>query len=347
MTKPRLRALVLTAGLGSRLRPLTAQCPKPLLPVLGRPLVSSTLDRLEAAGCDSVALNLHHLGETIREAFGDRHGEMPLVYSRERELLGTLGALQPLRDFLAEADYVLLVNGDSLCRWPLEELVDHHLESGAEATLLLSLTAEVSVFGSVDVDERDRIVGCPGFRPPGTVAGSTVAGEAGTRELVFAGAHVFSPSLIDSVAPGFAGIFDLYARLLEQGRHLQGLVSDTPWHDLGTPRRYLEAVRSWSPAGRSWLAPTARVSGSAEVKESVIEGGARVGPGSRCLDSLLMPGSSLAAGACASNIVLGSGASVPSRMHVADCLLTLRNAGMAPGSRILGENLVETPLDIP
>lgn len=284
-----------------------------------------------------MALNLHHLGGAIRETLGDYSGEMPLVYSRERELLGTLGALAPLREFLAAADYVLLVNGDSLCRWPFEELVDRHLESGAAATLLLSTRGEASVFGGVAVDGRDRIVGFPGSPTRGTVA----------RELVFAGAHVFAPELIDCVAPGFAGIVaDLYVPLLEQGRALQGLVSDVPWHDLGTAGRYLKAVRDWSPAGRPWLAPSACVDGSAKVLGSVIEDGACVGPGSRCLGSLLMPGSSLAAGASASRVVVGPGASVPARVNLADCMVTTRVAGLTPESRLLDEDLVETPLEI-
>ena len=77
----------------------------------------------------------------------------------------------------------------------------------------------------------------------------------------------------------------------------------------------------------------------------MIEAGARVGPGSRCSGSLLMPGSSLAAGASVSRVVLGSGASVPAQMHVANCLLTSRGAGLAPASRLVDEDLVETPLD--
>src|SRR6187402_2776161 len=122
MPRPRLRALVLAAGRGERLRPLTATLPKPLLPVAGRPLLAWTLERLRAAGCEAVAINLHHLGGQIREQFGDRFRGLPLVWSEETELLGTAGALPPLREFLSAADRVLVVNGDSLCRWPLETL---------------------------------------------------------------------------------------------------------------------------------------------------------------------------------------------------------------------------------
>ena len=110
MRRPRLRALVLAAGRGERLRPLSATIPKPLLPVAGRPLVAWTLERLREAGVEAAALNLHWLGGAIRERFGDSFRGMPLVYSEERELLGTGGALPPLRDFLSDCDVALIVN---------------------------------------------------------------------------------------------------------------------------------------------------------------------------------------------------------------------------------------------
>ena len=119
----KIRALVLAAGLGRRLRPLTEDLPKPLLPVTGKPILSWTLERLRAAGCEAVAVNLFHAGERIRERYGDEHEGLPLVYSEEHELLGTLGALAPLRGFFAGCDLVLVVNGDSFCRWPFRELL--------------------------------------------------------------------------------------------------------------------------------------------------------------------------------------------------------------------------------
>ena len=100
MPPGRLRALVLAAGRGKRLRPLTDSTPKPLLPVAGVPILGHTLAQLAAVGCEGVAINLHHLGEAIRRRFGGDFAGMPLTYSEEPQLLGTLGALHPLRDFL-------------------------------------------------------------------------------------------------------------------------------------------------------------------------------------------------------------------------------------------------------
>ena len=210
MQARRIRALVLAAGLGTRLRPLTDTTPKPLLPVRGVPILGHTLAQLAAVGCEAAAVNLHHLGDQIRQRFGDAHGGMPLTWSEEPELLGTLGALHPLREFLAQADLVLLVNGDSLCRWPLRRLIRRHLAGGAHATLLLTSRPDPAAFGGgVGIDRVGRILS---FRPGDPERGEVV------RRYVFAGAHVFSPRLLSRVGPGKAdSVRDLYMPMLEEG----------------------------------------------------------------------------------------------------------------------------------
>ncbi|MFQ5349648.1 MAG: NDP-sugar synthase, partial [Thermoanaerobaculia bacterium] len=155
----RLRAVVLAAGLGTRLRPLTGTRPKPALPVAGVPVAGRTLALLALAGCEAAAVNLHHLGERLRAVLGESVEGMPLIYSEEREIQGTLGALWPLRDFCAAADVLLVVNGDSLCRWPLKRLLRAHRRGGAAATLLLSARADPAGFGGgVGVDQVGDVV---------------------------------------------------------------------------------------------------------------------------------------------------------------------------------------------
>ena len=147
MNAPRLRALVLTAGLGLRLRPLTLFLPKALLPVRGEAVAGHTLRGLARAGVRSAALNLHHLGDAIEDHFGAEVHGLPITYSREEPIQGTLGALYPLRDHLADADLVLLANGDSMCEWPWKSMIKKHLRARAEATLLLHV---------VDASSDDR-----------------------------------------------------------------------------------------------------------------------------------------------------------------------------------------------
>ncbi len=327
--RPRLRALVLAAGRGERLRPLTDRIPKPLLPVAGEPIAGTSLRRLAAVGCEAAALNLHHLPEQIRTHFGDSYAGLPLVYSREDELQGTLGALFPLRTFLAQADVVLLVNGDSLCRWPLAALVRRHRRSGADATLLLHAELDPERFGGGVGVDADGFVGS--FR-------RARAGNGEVARRVFAGVHALSPALLARVPDGPGDIIaGLYEPLLAEGGRIAALETGRRWHDLGTPRRYLDGVLDAiaGPFGRRAVAPGALIDPGARVHGTVVETGAVVERGASVDDSVLLPGASVAAGARLRRVVLGHRASVPADTVLEDVLVTRGNAG---------EALVLTPL---
>lgn len=333
MQGSRLRALVLAAGLGTRLRPLTDTAPKPLLPVAGLPILGHTLQQLAAAGCEAAAINLHHRGEQIRERFGDSFGGMPLVYSEEPELLGTLGALHPLKSFLIGADMVILINGDSLCRWPLRKLIRQYQRdqaSGALATLLLTASAPVAQFGGgVGIDREGRILS---FRPSDAVQGEI-------RRYVFAGAHVFSPKLLDRVGPGASDIVrDLYMPMLGEGAKLTSLVTHRLWHDLGTPQRFLDAVIDWSRAGwperfwrHAWVSPEAVIEPGAKVRHAAVEAGAKVGEGAHVERSVLMPGSKVGKGSVVRESILGFGAAVPPGTWVERRVIMPQREGVALG----------------
>ncbi|HEX3555729.1 MAG TPA: NDP-sugar synthase [Thermoanaerobaculia bacterium] len=327
----RIRALVLAAGLGTRLRPLTEQLPKPLLPVRGVPILGHTLTQLAALGCEAAAVNLHHLGEQIRQRFGDAHAGMPLTWSEEPELLGTLGALHPLKEFFAPADLVLLINGDSLCRWPLRKLVRRHLAAGAPATLLLSSRADPAAFGGgVGVDRSGRILS---FRP-----GDPERGEVIQRH-VFAGAHVFSPDLLVRVGPGKADtVRDLYVPMLAAGERIASVVFAGRWHDLGTPQRFLDATLDWARAEgperlwrRSWISPEAGLGAGAQVRSASIEAGARVGERARVERSILLPGARIGKGCVVRESILGFGAAVPPGTWVERRIIMPQLAGFSPG----------------
>jgi mannose-1-phosphate guanylyltransferase len=331
MQARRIRALVLAAGLGTRLRPLTDHTPKPLLPVRGVPLLGHTLAQLAAIGCEAAAVNLHHLGEQMRQRFGDSHAGMPLTWSEEPELLGTLGALHPLRKFLAAADLVLLINGDSLCRWPLRKLIRRHLAAGARSTLLLTSRADPSLFGGgVGIDRAGGILS---FRPGDPERGEVV------RRYVFAGAHVFSPHLLSRIGTGKADIVrDLYIPMLAQGERLGALVDARCWHDLGTPQRFLEGVLDWARAGwparlwrRSWISQEAVLGSRVKVRRSAIEPGARVSEGARVERSVLLPGARIGEGCVVRETILGFGAAVPPGTWVERRIVVPQLAGFTPG----------------
>ena len=318
MPSLRRRALVLAAGRGERLRPLTATLPKPLLTVAGRPLLAWTLERLRAAGCEAVAINLHHLGSRIRDTFGDRFRGMPLVYSEERELLGTAGALPPLRAFLEQADRVLVVNGDSLCRWPLEILLAAHARRQPAATLLLHRKADPRAFGGGVALEEDTITA---FRP------GSLAHVSARRHLVFAGAQVLEPELLARIPEGPGDLVTvLYEPLLAEGAPLAAVVTERLWHDLGTPRRYLDGVLDWTFRGStraSRVVKGAEVDASATLRRTIVEAGAQVDAEADLRSCVVMQGAKIGKGVRLNRSVVGPGATISAGTQAETTLFTL------------------------
>ena len=333
----RLRAVVLAAGYGTRLRPLTETEPKPALPVGGKTVAGRTLALLARAGCEAAAVNLHHLGDRLRAALGESVAGMPLVYSEEEEIRGTLGALGPLREFCAAADALLVVNGDSLCRWPFGRLLRAHRRSAAAATLLLSSRADPAAFGGGVGVGRDGDIVTFKATPKVPVA----------RRRVFAGAHVIARRRLGGQGEGPADfIDDLYQPLLERGARISGVETRRPWHDLGTPERYRRAVLEFlfgrRPWRRRWTGAGARVEPGVRLSRSAVEAGAVVEQGARLRRTLVLPGARVGRDAVLSDCLVGFDAHVPAGADVAGQLVTPASSGQDGGSRI--GDLVFTPL---
>ncbi len=345
MKELRLRAVVLAAGHGLRLRPLTEFAPKPLLPVQGESIAHRTLRQLARLGCEATAVNLCHMGDSIREHLGDSIDGMPLTYSPEEQLLGTLGALGPLEEFLRPADLVLVINGDSLCQWPLKRLVKKHRKSEAQATMLVSRRADPGPFGGgVRLDENNRVIA---FRGP---AGALEK----DRHRVFMGAHVLSPNLLGEIKKGQPSDFvgDLYEPLVSRGGIVGAVETNRPWHDLGTPQRYLEGVRDWvgrrllpGVGSQSWVSEGAHLATDVKIRRSVVERDCRIHPGSHLRDSLLLPGARVGERCHVAGSILGFGVVLPPGTSVEARLVTTVRASSSPRAEdsVVG-GLVYSPL---
>ena len=320
--------------------------PKPLLPVAGKPILAWTLERLAGIGCEAVAINLHHLGEAIRQRLGDRFQDMPLRYSEEPELLGTLGAFGPLRQFFAAADLILVINGDSLCNWPLKRLIRRHQASQAQATLLLAKRPDPSDFGGgVAIDKKGRVLSL--------FTDDEARGEVARRH-VFAGAHVLSPSLMFRVGDGPADfVSDLYLPLLGEGARIQGVVTGRRWHDLGTARRFLDAALDWGrgrwPARlwrRNWVARDAQVESRSRLAACVVEADARVEAGSRLTRTLVMPGGRVHGQSRLEECIVGPGAVLPTGSRISRRVVVPQGTSQRPreGDTVVG-GMIYHPLD--
>ncbi len=223
-----MQAMILAAGLGTRLRPYSLIKPKPLFPVLGTPLLFLTIGALRRAGCRRIVVNAHHLREQIREALA---GEDDIILQEEEQILGTGGGLRrALRHFNSEP--VLVVNGDIYHTVDLRKIYQSHLAGGAHATMVLH---DFPRFNSVTVD-NDCVTGfaAAGSMPP-----------PGQRTLAFTGIHVINPEILHPIAAtGFSDIIARYRECIGQGLPIRAeIVASHFWTDMGTPADYLDLHR--------------------------------------------------------------------------------------------------------
>ena len=232
-----MRAMLLAAGLGMRLRPLTETTPKSLLPIAGRPILVWNLLLLKRHGITDVIVNLHHLGEQIVQAIGDgsRLG-MRVAYSHEPEVQGTGGGIRQAAPFLKDGPFLVL-NGDTLSHCDLTGLIAAHQTGKALATLAIREDPEATRWGPVTVDAGSWILQINGVPPLALQAKPLPA------PCMFAGIHVMEPEILDAIPPGPGSIIDVYHALLGRGLVLRGYRMNGYWSDIGTRERYEQAER--------------------------------------------------------------------------------------------------------
>jgi NDP-sugar pyrophosphorylase family protein len=309
--------MVLAAGLGTRMRPLTLAVAKPVLPVLGRPLLHWTLELLAVHGVTEVMINLHHLPRTVRAAVGDGHAfGLKVSYSFEPEVLGTGGGPRKVRRWAGD-EPLLLVNGDVVFDFDLGLLRRRHEAAGAPATLGLIPNPDPRRYRPV-VTGPDGLVRSLAGRP--RPARGTVS--------MFTGVHLVDPALLARLPPGPSDtVRDLYAPLVAEGRPPLGVRLRGPWYDLGSPSLYLASQRSLL-ASRfrgirrgSVIHPEARVHPRARVVRSVVGKGARIGEGAEVRGSVLWERVKVGRAAVVEASILARGVTVEDGEVLASSLL--------------------------
>jgi NDP-sugar pyrophosphorylase family protein len=295
--------MVLAAGLGLRMRPLTLLLAKPALPVLNRPLLHWTLERLARHGVTDVVVNLHHLPETVRATVGDGSAfGLRVTWSFEERILGRSGGPRRVRDFFGREPF-LLVNGDVVFDFDLSRLVARHRAAGARATLALLPNPDPRTYGPVVTDRRGRIQSMAGQPRP----------ARGTVSL-FSGVHVLDPTLLDRLPEGESDILgDLYVPLIAEGEELCGVRVGGAWYDFGAPALYLSAQLRLQARGDggSLIHPEARVERGARLVRAIVGAGARVAAGAMVRRSVLWGGALVEKGARVEGSIVTSGAAVP------------------------------------
>ena len=242
-----MKAMVLAAGQGTRLRPLTDTQPKALVPVGGRPMIEYCLLLLRHYGIRDIVINLHHHGEDIENRLADgRRLGLQISYSVEPELLDTGGGLLKAKPFL-QNDTFIVINTDVLIDLHLDELLEFHQNQQASATLVLRPDKDADQYGSMDIDEEGRICRFLDTRQP-------VQSPGPIRKLMFTGVQVLEPKIFDYMdtamtAHKFSTTRETYPRMLADGQPLYGFCFDGFWQDLGTAERIRQAEHSLAEGG--------------------------------------------------------------------------------------------------
>ena len=298
-----MRAVILAAGLGTRMRPLTDKVAKPALPVLNEPLIVRTLRELKRAGVSQVMINLHHRPETIRAAIPEGDLGLKIRYSRETAILGTGGALRKVRSWVGRNPF-FVVNGDVIFDFDLKGLLTCHRRTDALATLALKPNGNPAKYRPVVTDRTGRILSIRGLP----------RGRKGTPSL-FASVHIIDPAILDRLPQGESDtVGDLYIPLLREGFHLQGVRQAGVWHDLGSPNGYLKAqMRLLAERGRRRsvvIDPSVRLGKGARVVRSVIGAGCAIEPSARIDGCVVWDGALVKSGASLKNCIVMSGTEV-------------------------------------
>jgi mannose-1-phosphate guanylyltransferase len=314
-------AILLVGGKGTRLRPLTVNTPKPMVPAAGVPFLTHQLARARAAGVEHIVLATSYLAEVFEPYFGDGSAlGLHLEYVTEDEPLGTGGAIRNVASRLRSGpdEPVLIFNGDILTGLDIEALVTTHETSGADVSLHLTRVEDPRAFGLVPTDATGRVTAF--LEKPQTP-------EEIVTDQINAGAYVFRRSVIDTIPAGrpVSVERETFPDLLSSGAHLQGMVDSTYWLDLGTPQAFVRGSadlvqgRAPSPAvpGRCGdrlvmpgadVAPDAKLTGGTTVGADAV-----IGEGARIEGSTILAGAVVEAGAVVTDSLVGAGARVGAR----------------------------------
>lgn len=228
-----MQAIILAGGFGTRLKPVTDECPKPALPIMGRPFLEYQLDLLEQIGVKRVTFSLHYLAEKIQEIFGDgsQYG-MEFFYAIENEPLGTGGGIKNCEEFLND-DPVVIFNGDVLTDLDLNDVITFHNDNKARITITMTPVEDPTPYGVIFTKPDGRILKF--LEKPKR--------EEATQNTINAGIYIYERDVFDEIPPGvnYSVERGLYPKMLENNQPLYGFKTEKYWLDIGTPEKFLKA----------------------------------------------------------------------------------------------------------
>ena len=305
--------ILLVGGMGTRLKPLTNQTPKPMLPVAGLPVTERQLLTAKKAGINTVILATSYLSEVFTPYFGDgSKWGMKLLYAVESEPLGTGGAIRnaaALVDFVDSKEEFVIFNGDVLSGHNIAAQLDFHRRNQADATLHLIEVADARAFGCVPTDANGRVLDF------------LEKMEHPVTNAINAGCYIFNSSVISQIPEDTVVSIEreTFPKLVKSGRPVFGYNEQSYWLDIGTPAALFQGSRDI--VGAEFLAGA----GSKIGEGSVVTGGSSIGQSS-----------TIGANCRITNSIIGDGVDIGDNCVIADSFI-LHNSQLAADSEIIGK----------
>ncbi|HUY07565.1 MAG TPA: NDP-sugar synthase [Acidimicrobiales bacterium] len=342
-----MNALVLVGGQGTRLRPLTYEIPKPLLPIVGRPMIFEIVEWLASHGVTKVVFALGHQSDAFLAAFSSgEHAGVVVVTATEPDPRDTAGAIAFAADYAGVADELLIViNGDIITDLDIGDLIRFHEQHAGSATIALTPVKDPSAFGVVSTDQFGRVI---------AFIEKPAIGEAPTN-MINAGTYVLEPSVLKMIARNVPVSIEreIFPELVRTGE-LFAKASESYWLDTGTPERYLQAqwdvLRGLRPQvilpdhleisrgvlaaadarvmgeviGANFFGARSSVARTASVRDCVIEAGAVIASGTRLDESVVMTGAMVDCDSVIERSIIGPYARIGASSQISDSIVGAR-----------------------
>jgi len=347
-----MKAMMMAAGAGTRLRPLTYTTPKPMAPVANKPVMEHALENAARHGLRDVVVNLHHAPEPIERYFGDGHRwGIRLRYSKEKKLMGTAGGVKKLESFFGDGTFVVL-SGDGLSEIDITAALDFHRKRKSFATMVLKRVHSKFEYGVTMTGPNGRIkkfIEKPSWSDVFT-------------DTVNTGVYIFEPGIFTFIPAGVSYDFgsQVWPALLKAGKPIFGFLTDDYWCDVGNLSEYRRSqrdalsgdMRHVNIPGEEirtgvWVGKDAKISSKARLvapcvvgEGAVVQAGAQVGPG-----SVVGPHARVGEGSALVESVVWEKADIGRRARLIDCIVG-KDVAVKDGL-VLSGGVIMHPRDIP
>jgi NDP-sugar pyrophosphorylase family protein len=290
--------MILAAGFGTRLFPLTIDRTKPAIPFLGKPLVGYVAEYVSRFGLKDVVVNLHHQPDSVIQALGDgRKFGVHIDYTREEpKILGTAGALDNARHLL-EDDTFLIINGKIITDIDIAAALETHRRSGAVATMVLKPNIKREKFTVVDVEDA-MVKGFGDYAQPQTEEEIRDAEHEPSAPMMFTGIHILEPRVFDYIPRGVYSdiVPTFYSPALAKGEKIAGHITEGEWFELSTIPRYLDISLRMMDGADVFVGNGCKIDPTASVRDSVIWDKVTVGPSATLYRTIVADGVTISDG---------------------------------------------------